>query len=420
MNKISFQVFSLFICLLLAASTAVNAQASPQENANKATRSQSAPAEDSQKKARPTSRPRKAPEKGRVNHWGGNGHSKRKHGDGAAVRMSPEVETILEAPIHRRMAFWLELYTGAGQLDSKIVTHMQLDLKIRPSLCEEILAKVNPQEELGSPTLIALLSEHASHDFLPPIHDIYTKACPLVQHACSMLFRKWEPAESYDIALEMLKSKSASVQSNALALLGQLGNNDCVETVIEVAKNSSLRKVKHEAARTLGVLQAKEALPVLVKFYEQKKDRYLKRAAGIAICQLSGAAAEQFMRETWQNQKDPRLRLAAISGMHRLGLQSSTQLLEIAKLDSVHPWLREQTLRIWAQATGSSATKQLLSWVESPASPMAAPALIALQDVNLSEHSGRVLKLLTSSTAPKNSKFLYEALLKSLQNAYQS
>ena len=159
------------------------------------------------------------------------------------------------------------------------------------------------------------------------------------------------------------------------------------------------RLVRHEAARSLGVLAAPQSVPHLLRVAQESDDRFLRDVVGKALCQINDPAALKFMENSWKH-GSTRVRAAALEGLVRF--QPNEAQLEEALTDD-DAWVRQQALRIWVKSHPTQAPTHLIKLIATNDRGLAPAAARALENVDMSAHVSVLLELL-GKPLPRDSR----------------
>src|SRR5581483_1873191 len=130
-------------------------------------------------------------------------------------------------------------------------------------------------------------------------------------------------------ALPLLKKvlagqRSIETKKRALFVLSQLGTDDAMNVVLDVAKNASEPELRHEAIRMLGVSGAKTAIERLTDIYASSKSTDEKESV---IQAWLIASRKDLVLKTARNESDPAVRRKAIETLGAMG--ASDELREL-------------------------------------------------------------------------------------------
>ena len=99
--------------------------------------------------------------------------------------------------------------------------------------------------------------------------------------------------EHFDYWARTVKTHSMKlVRKNAARVLGSLGNRQAVPTLTEVLSDPEA-EVRQEAAHSLGLLGDEAALPALYELLGRESDREVRNAAGGAVSRIK--AYQEFL-----------------------------------------------------------------------------------------------------------------------------
>jgi len=128
--------------------------------------------------------------------------------------------------------------------------------------------------------------------------------------------------------IEALRSKDTDVIYEALTALQKI-HDESVATRLGFLLRDPNQKVQTTAIETMGLLQNKAATPELIAVLNKTKDKKVQRAALSAIAMLPDNANRELYAR-YMRDKDDRLRAAAAEGYARLQNPSDLPMLEKA------------------------------------------------------------------------------------------
>jgi len=137
-------------------------------------------------------------------------------------------------------------------------------------------------------------------------------------------------------ALPLLKKvlagqRSIKTKKRALFVLSQLGTDDAMNVVLDVAKNASEPELRHEAIRMLGVSGAKTAIERLTDIYASSKSAD-EKASVIQAWLIAGR--KDLVLKTARDESDPAVRRKAIETLGAMGASDELRQLFDATQDA--------------------------------------------------------------------------------------
>jgi HEAT repeat protein len=270
-----------------------------------------------------------------------------------------------------------------------LLARMQPGTKLDPSLADEELADIALQGLLNAPS---------------------ERALPLLKKV-------------------LAGQRSIKTKKRALFVLSQLGTDDAMNVVLDVAKNASEPELRHESIRMLGISGTKTAMERLTDIYASsksadekasviqawliagRKDLVLKtardesdpavRRKGIETLGAMGASDE--LRQLFDATQDADNRRAII---HSLGVAGSTSgLTSIAGNTSLPENERVEAIRSLGVAGSRGALIDLYAKADAPALRNA-----VLQGLLITGDSGAVTKLYREARTTEEKKALLRVL----------
>jgi len=139
-----------------------------------------------------------------------------------------------------------------------------------------------------------------------------------------------------DRALPLLKKvlageRSIKIKKRALFVLGQLGTDDAMNVVLDVAKNAREPELRHEAIRMLGISGAKTAMEHLTDIYASSKSA--DEEVSVIQAWLT-AGRKDLVLKTARDESDPAVRRKAIETLGALGASDELRQLFDATQDA--------------------------------------------------------------------------------------
>lgn len=125
--------------------------------------------------------------------------------------------------------------------------------------------------------------------------------------------------------LESLQTKDTQVIYEALIAFHKIGDTSTGPRLMRFARDLEPR-VQLAAIETIGLLRTREAIPDLRRVFDDSKAVTVRRAALVALAMLPDPASRSYFERGFQD-KDDRIRAAAAEGFGRLG-----QSADVARL----------------------------------------------------------------------------------------
>ncbi len=184
-------------------------------------------------------------------------------------------------------------------------------------------------------------------------------------------------ASGVEVLIEQLKQRREDVRRAAVKALGEIGDIKAASALIAVVQGDKKKRVRAEAATSLGLLRAKEAVIPLIQALDPAKERkrWVRRNAAEALGLIGDSQAQEPLMNTL-NDKEKVVRVAAMFGLYKLGDTKKLELLEQRAKDSdeeVRQWaLRElgfiaasQSVSVLAEAMKDTSTVVRLAAAEA-------------------------------------------------------
>ncbi len=142
---------------------------------------------------------------------------------------------------------------------------------------------------------------------------------------------------------EQLKQRREDVRRAAVKALGEIGEIETASALVAALKADKKKRVRAEAATSLGLLRAKQAVIPLIQALDPatERKRWVRRSAAEALGLIGDSQAEEPLMNAL-NDKEKVVRVAAMFGLYKLGDTKKLALLEERAKDS------DEEVREWA------------------------------------------------------------------------
>jgi len=156
---------------------------------------------------------------------------------------------------------------------------------------------------------------------------------------------KLRDASAVDVLIEQLKQSREDVRQAAVKTLGGIGDLKAAPALIASLQGDKRKRVRAEAATSLGLLRAKEAVVPLIQALDPTKERkrWVRRSAAEALGLIGDLQAKDPLMNAL-NDKETVVRVAAMFGLYKLGSTRTLELLEKRATDQD----AEEEVRQWA------------------------------------------------------------------------
>lgn len=176
------------------------------------------------------------------------------------------------------------------------------------------------------------------------------------------------PERAMPMLQEILKADSRAgrkLKHAAIALLGQKGNAQAVDLLLEIARNQAETDVGHTAIFWLGTSGDERGFEYLKEIVSSAKDRSRVQLAITAISQSRNPKAKAFLLETARSGASPEARQAAIIHIGTQGGEGAIdELLNLYDAES-NPETKKQLLTALAMGGNARVQAKLLEIARS-------------------------------------------------------
>ncbi len=173
---------------------------------------------------------------------------------------------------------------------------------------------------------------------------------------------KLRDAAAVDVLIEQLQQRSEEVRRAAVKALGEIGDLRAVPALISTLKNDRRKRVRADAATSLGLLRAKDAVIPLMQALDptREKKRWVRRSAAEALGLIGDPQAQEALMDAL-NDKEKVVRVAAMFGLYKLGDTKSLELLEQRAKDA------DEEVKQWAiRELGLAGAAQSVDILKEP------------------------------------------------------
>jgi HEAT repeat protein len=269
--------------------------------------------------------------------------------------------------------------------------------------------------ELGKPGVTCLVNELKKEDISARRVIIETLG-------------KLRAPSAVEVLTQQLKQRSEDVRLAAAKALGEIGDLKAVPSLISTVQTDKKKRVRAEAATSLGLLRSKDAVIPLVQALDPAKEtkRWVRRSAAEALGLIGDPQALEPLMDAL-NDKEKVVRVAAMFGLCMLGDTKTLELLEQRAADpdeEVRQWaIRDlgfvgasRSVPVLSVALKDSSLSVRVTAIESLgkiASPESLDALIAaLKDPEVNIRAAAVEALGTRGVPPveQGGQKLFDAL----------
>lgn len=139
--------------------------------------------------------------------------------------------------------------------------------------------------------------------------------------------RKKQPKKSFDeLLVDLRTSNSEKVRYNAARILGEIGDSNAVEPLIDVLKNDRNGSVRLYAARALGELGEVSATMPLIESLREDRNVDVRVRAARALGRLGGKEVVEPLVEAL-NDENPQVCMTATDALIEIGDVATDSLL---------------------------------------------------------------------------------------------
>ncbi|NQT81894.1 HEAT repeat domain-containing protein [bacterium] len=147
------------------------------------------------------------------------------------------------------------------------------------------------------------------------------------------------------LLVEQFKQRAEDVRQAAAKALGEIGRLEAVPALIAALQRDKKKRVRAEAATSLGLLRSKEAVIPLIQALDptRERKRWVRRSAAEALGLIGDLQAKEPLMNAL-NDRETVVRVAAMFGLYKLGDTTKLELLERRAKDQD----AEEEIREWA------------------------------------------------------------------------
>jgi HEAT repeat protein len=206
-------------------------------------------------------------------------------------------------------------------------------------------------------------------------------------------------------ALPMLKKVLASqhsdkVKKRALFVLSQLGSNEALDAVIEVARSNPSPELRDEAIRMIGVSGSERGLTRLRELYAESKDQRVKRTI---VQAWLVADRKDLVLATARTETDASVRDQAVQVLGAMGASAELEQLLDASKDPATQGAIVQALGVAGDVKGLTAI------AEGPYPE--ATRMYAMQGLGVAGAKEALVKLYAKADSPARREAVLQGLL---------
>lgn len=146
-----------------------------------------------------------------------------------------------------------------------------------------------------------------------------------------------------EVLTQQFKERAEDVRRAAAKALGEIGDLKAVASLIVTLQTDKKKRVRAEAATSLGLLRSKDAVIPLIQALDatKEKKRWVRRSAAEALGFIGDSQAMEPLMDAL-NDTEKVVRVAAMFGLYMLGDTKSLELLEQRASDP------DEEVRLWA------------------------------------------------------------------------
>ncbi|MDP2895474.1 MAG: HEAT repeat domain-containing protein [bacterium] len=184
--------------------------------------------------------------------------------------------------------------------------------------------------ELGKPGVICLVNELKKEDI--PARRVIIETLGQLRDASAV-----------EALTQQLKQRSEDVRRAAVKALGEIGDLKAVPALTAILQGDKKKRVRAEAATSLGLLRSKDAVIPLIQALDPTKEtkRWVRRSAAEALGLIGDSQALEPLMDAL-NDREKVVRVAAMFGLYMLGDTKTLELLEQRAADP------DEEVRQWA------------------------------------------------------------------------